>query len=104
MRVGFRENPRGAAGLAAFLALPVNNRDVVIDPETFKTLTPLQRSRPTKKIGVPLTKFHTLVTDGNRLDPKPETLIFVEKAAVLKNSTGKGTSWNVQGVAVKKIP
>ncbi len=102
--VGFSENTHGAATLAAFLALPVNKRDVVIDLEIFKTLTPFQRSHPTEKNGVPLIKFYTLVTDGNRLDPKPEALVFVEKPAVLKNSTGRVTSWNEQGVAVKKIP
>ncbi len=91
--VGFRENPHGAVTLAAFLALPRNRRDLVIDLAVFKTLTDAQRANPTKKNGVPLIKFQTLVTDGNHLDPKPENLVFVEKPAVLKNSTGKVTSW-----------
>ena len=101
--VAFRENPHGAATLSDFLALPVNKRDLVIDLAVFKTLTPAQRANPTKKNGVPLIQLQTLVTDGNRLNPKPETLVFVEKSAVLKNSTGTVTSWDEQGTPVSKI-
>lgn len=102
--VGFSENPHGVATLSDFLALPANKHDLVIDLAVFKTLTPAQRANPTKKnSGVSLIKLHTLVTDGNRLDPKPETVVFVEKPAVLKNSTGKVTSWDEQGVPVTKI-
>jgi endonuclease YncB( thermonuclease family) len=102
--VGFSENPHGVTSLSEFLALPANKNDLVIDLAVFKTLTPAQRENPTKKnSGVPLIKLHTLVTDGNRLDPKPETLVFVEKPAVLKNNTGKVTSWDEQGVPVTKI-
>jgi endonuclease YncB( thermonuclease family) len=102
--VGFNEDPHGVATLSDFLALPLNKQDLVIDLAVFKTLTAAQREHPTKKnSGVPLIKLHTLVTDGNRFDPKPETVVFVEKAAVLKNSTGKVTSWEEQGVPVTKI-
>jgi len=102
--VGFKENPKGTATLTDFLALPTNKKDLVIDLAKFKTLSPAQRANPTaKNSGVPLKKLSTLVTDGNRLDPKPETLVFVEKPAVLKNSTGTVTSWNEQGVPVQKI-
>ena len=102
--VGFNENSKGATTLAAFLALPSKKNDLVIDLAVFKTLTPAQRAHPAKKnSGVPVIKFHTLVTDGNRLDPKPETMVFVEEPAVLKNSTGTVTSWEEQGVPVPKI-
>ena len=102
--VGFNENSKGAATLTDFLALPSKKKDLVISLAVFKTLTPAQRARPTKKnSGVPLIKFHTLVTDGNRLDPKPEDIVFVEEPAALKNSTGKVTSWDEQGVPVAKI-
>jgi endonuclease YncB( thermonuclease family) len=102
--VGFKENPKGADTLAAFLALPANKKDLVIDLATFKTLSPAQRANPTKKnSGVPLIKLSNLVTDKNRLDRKPETLVFIEKPAVLKNSTGNVTDWNEQGVPVPKI-
>ncbi len=103
--VGFNEDPRGTATLDDFLALPVNKNDRVIDLPVFKTLTPAQRANPTKKgSGVPVIKLHTLVTHGNRLGPKPETLVFIEKTAVLKNSTGEVTSWKEQGTPVPKIP
>jgi endonuclease YncB( thermonuclease family) len=103
--VGFNEDSQGAATLSDFLALPVNKRDLVIDLAVFKTLTPAQRTDPTKKnSGVPLIKFHTLVTDGNRLDRRPETMVFVEKPAVLKNSTGYVTSWKEHGLPVAKVP
>jgi endonuclease YncB( thermonuclease family) len=102
--VGFRENPQGATTLSEFLALPVNKNDLVIELAVFKTLTDAQRANPTKKnSGVPVIKFKTLVTSGNRLNPKPETLVFIEKPAVLKNSTGLVTNWNEQGVPVPKI-
>jgi endonuclease YncB( thermonuclease family) len=102
--VGFSENPKGATTLAEFLALPANKKDQVIDLAVFKTLSPAQRANPTKKnSGVPLLKLSALVTDKNRLDRKPETLVFVEQAADLKNSTGKVTDWNEQGVPVAKI-
>lgn len=102
--VGFNENSKGAATLSGFLALPSKKNDLVIDLAVFKTLTSAQRARPTKKnSGVPLIKFHTLVTNGNRFDRKPETVVFVESPATLKNSTGKVTSWDEQGVPVPKI-
>jgi endonuclease YncB( thermonuclease family) len=102
--VGFSEDAHGVSTLSDFLALPLNKADLVIDLAVFKTLTPAQRADPTKKnSGVPLIKLHTLVTDGNRFDPKPETLVFVEKPAVLKNSTGTVTSWDEQGVPVPKL-
>jgi len=50
-----------------------------------------------------LIVFHKLVTDGNRLDPKPEDLVFVEQPATLKNNTGMVTSWSAQGQPVAKI-
>ena len=100
---GFKENPKGAKTLGDFLKLPSKKKDLVISLPAFKTLTPAQRAHPIKKSGVPLIKFHTLVTDGNRLDPKPEALVFVEDPAVLKNSTGKVTTWDEQGVPVPKI-
>jgi hypothetical protein len=90
--VGFNEDPQGTATLSDFLALPVNKNDLVIDLAVFKTLTPAQRASPTTKgSGVPVIKLHTLVTQGNRLGPKPETLVFIEKSAMLKNSTGEVT-------------
>jgi len=101
--VGYKENPKGATTLEKFLALPSKKLDLVIDLAVFKTLTPAQREHPSKKKGVPLIKLQTLVTDGNRLDPKPEDLVFVEEPAVLKNSTGKVTSWAEQGQPVPKI-
>jgi endonuclease YncB( thermonuclease family) len=102
--VGFKEDPKGAATLADFLALPSKKKDLVIDLADFMKLTPAQRKHPTKKnSGVNLVPFHTLVSDGNRLDRKPETLVFVEESAELKNSTGKVTSWHEQGVPVPKI-
>jgi len=102
--VGFNEDPHGAVTLSDFIALPLNKNDLVIDLAVFKTLTPAQRANPTKKnSGVPLIKLSTLVTHGNRLDRKPETIVFIEKPAVLKNSTGTVTSWNEQGVPVPKI-
>lgn len=102
--VGFRESSKGAVTLADFLALPANKKDLVIDLAKFNTLSPAQRANPTgKNSGVPLIKLSKLVTDGNRLDPKPETLVFVEKPAVLKNSAGNVTGWNEQGVPVSKI-
>jgi endonuclease YncB( thermonuclease family) len=101
--VGFSEKPQGAATLSDYLALPVNKRDLVIDLAVFKTLTPAQRLNPTKKIGVPLIMLRKLVTDGNRLDRKPETLVFVEKPSVLNNNKGKVTRWDEQGVPVSKI-
>ena len=100
--VGFKENPSGAATLQEFLALPAHKNDLVIKLADFKKLTPAQREQPVKK-GAPVVPLHTLVTDGNRLDPKPEDLVFVEAPAVLKNSTGKVTSWDEQGVPVPKI-
>lgn len=102
--VGFTENPNGTTTLSEFLALPANKGDLVIDLAVFKTLTPAQRADPTKaNSGVPIIKLKTLVTSGNRLGPKPETLVFIEKPAVLKNSTGLVTSWDEQGVPVPKI-
>jgi endonuclease YncB( thermonuclease family) len=102
--VGFRENPLGAATLADYLALPKNKNDKVIDLAVFKTLTAAQRANPTKKnSGVPLIELHALVSDGNRLDRAPQTMVFVEKPAVLKNSTGTVTSWSEQGVPVPKL-
>jgi endonuclease YncB( thermonuclease family) len=101
--VGFSEKPQGAATLSDYLALPVNKRDLVIDLAVFKTLTPAQRLNPTKKNGVPLIMLRKLVTDGNRLDRKPETLVFVEKPSVLNNNKGKVTRWDEQGVPVPKI-
>ena len=102
--VGFSEDPQGTSTLSEFLALPVNKNDLVIDLAVFKTLTPAQRANPTKKnSGVPIIKLNTLVTGGNRLGRRPETLVFIEKPAVLKNSTGVVTSWNEQGVPVPKI-
>ena len=102
--MGFNEDPQGVATLSDFLALPLNKQDLVIDLAVFQTLTAAQREHPTKKnSGVPLIKLHTLVTDGNRFDPKPETVVFVEKTAVLKNSTGKVTSWAEQGAPVTKM-
>ena len=77
--------------------------DQVIDTATFKKLSPAQRARPTKKNGVQLVGFHTLVKDGNRLVPKPEAMVFVEGATVLKNNKGPVQSWNAQGVPVAKI-
>jgi len=102
--VGFNEDSKGAATLKDFLALPSKKRDLVIKLSDFKTLTPAQRAHPTKKnSGVPLIKLHTLVTDGNRLGPKAEDLVFVEDAASLKNSSKKAIGWNDQGVPVPKI-
>lgn len=102
--VGFNEDSHGAASLSEFLGLPINKNDLVIDLAVFKTLTPSQRANPTKKnSGVPLIKLKDLVTSGNRFDGRPESLVFVEKPAVLKNSTGRVTSWIEQGVPVPKI-
>ena len=102
--VGFSEDPQGTSTLSEFLTLPVNKKDLVIDLAVFKTLTPAQRANPTKKnSGVPIIKLKTLVTGGNRLGRRPETLVFIEKSAVLKNSTGVVTSWDEQGVPVPKI-
>jgi endonuclease YncB( thermonuclease family) len=101
--VAYKENPKGAATLEAFLSLPSKKHDLVIALAEFKKLTPAQRAHPTKKAGVPLIKLQTLVTSGNRLDRKPESLVFVEQPAVLKNSTGKVTSWDEQGVPVPKL-
>jgi endonuclease YncB( thermonuclease family) len=102
--VGFNENSKGAATLEDFLALPSQKKDLVINLADFKKLTPAQRARPTKKnSGVPLIKLHTLVTNGDRLKPKPESLVFVEEPALLKNSTGTVTSWDEQGVPVPTI-
>ena len=101
--VEFSEDSKGTATLKDFLAA-FKKRDLVIKLADFKTLTAAQRADPTKKnSGVPLIKLHTLVTDGNRLDSKAEDLVFVEAPAVLKNSTGKVTSWDEQGVPVPKI-
>lgn len=102
--VGFHENPNGTTTLKAFLELKENRQDQVIDLAAFKTLTTAQRANPTKKgSGVPLIQLSTLVKDKNRMERKPETLIFVEKAAMLKNSTGKVTSWDEQGIPVAKL-
>ncbi len=102
--VGFNEDSKGASTLKNFLALPSKKKDLVIRLAVFKTLTSAQRAHPTKKnSGVPLIKFHTLVSDDNRLNPKPEDLVFVEEPAELKNSTGKVTSWDEQGQPVPNI-
>ena len=101
--VAYKENSKGATSLEAFLVLPSKKHDLVINLADFKKLTVTQRAHPTKKAGVPLINLHTLVTSGNRLDRKPENLVFVEEPAVLKNSTGKVTSWHEQGVPVPKI-
>jgi len=100
--VGFNENPNGAKTLEQFLGLPQNKEDLVIDLKRFKTLTPAQRANPTaKNSGVPLIRLNTLVKNGNRLVPKPETLVFVEKAATLKNSSGLVKGWNARGVPLR---
>jgi hypothetical protein len=81
---------KGAKTLEQFLALPQNKHDLVIDLKKFKTLTPAQRANPTaKNSGVPLVRLNTLVKNGNRLVPKPETLVFVEKGATLKTATAR---------------
>lgn len=100
--VAFNENPKGATTLEEFLALPQNKQDLVIDLKVFKKLTPAQRANPTaKKSGVPMMRLNTLVKNGNRLIPDPDTLVFVEKGSTLKNSNGKITNWNEQGVPYK---
>lgn len=100
--VRFHEHPKGATTLEQFLK--TLKSDQTIPLATFKTLTPKQRARPTKKNGVQLTPFHQLVTDGNRLDPKPESFVVVEVGPNLKNSNGPVTSWNDQGVPVAEVP
>jgi endonuclease YncB( thermonuclease family) len=100
--VGFNENPKGTKTLEQFLALPQNKQDLVIDLKKFKTLTPAQRANPTaKNSGVPLMRLNTLVKNGNRLVPKPETLVFVEKGATLKNINGPVKDWNAKGAPFK---
>jgi endonuclease YncB( thermonuclease family) len=100
--VGFNENPKGTTTLEQFLGLPQNKKDLVIDLRIFKTLTAKQRANPTaKNSGVPLTRLNTLVKSGNRLTRKPETLVFVEKGATLRNSSGTVTDWNAKGVPFK---
>jgi endonuclease YncB( thermonuclease family) len=99
--VGFNENPKGTSTLEAFLALPQNKKDLVIELKVFKTLTPAQRAKPSAKNGVPLIRLNTLVKNGNRLVPDPETLVFVEKGATLKNSDGPVKDWNAKGVPFK---
>jgi endonuclease YncB( thermonuclease family) len=102
--VGFSENPKGATTLADFLALKQNSKDLVIDLATFKTLSPAQRANPTAKGSkVPLIRLNTLVKNGNRLIPKPETLVFVEKGATLKNNKGPVKNWKAQGAPVAKV-
>jgi endonuclease YncB( thermonuclease family) len=102
--VGFNENPKAAPTLADYLALPQNKKDLVIDLAAFKKLTPSQRQNPTRKnSGVPLIRLNTLVKDGNRLAPKPETIVFVEKGATLKNNSGPVKGWTAQGIPVAKI-
>jgi endonuclease YncB( thermonuclease family) len=100
--VGFNENPNGTKSLEAFLALPKNKKDKVIDLKVFKTLTPAQRANPTlKKNHVPLIQLSTLVKSGDRLVPDPETIVFVEQASTLSNSSGKVTDWTAKGVPFK---
>lgn len=100
--VGFNENPNGTTSLEAFLALPKNKKDQVIDLKVFKTLTPAQRAEPRrKKNHVPLIQLSTLVKNGDRLTADPETLVFVEDVATLHNSNGKVTDWNAKGVPYK---
>jgi hypothetical protein len=101
--VGFREDAKGQATLEAFLAVPSKKKDRVIDYGDFKNLTVEQRLFPEKN-HVPMVPFNTLVTNGNRLDGKPEAMIFVEEAAALKNGTGKVTSWTEHGKPVATIP
>jgi len=77
---------------------------LVIDFAAFKKLTPSQRQNPTRKnSGVPLIRLNTLVKNGNRLAPKPETIVFVEKGATLNNNSGPVKGWNAQGIPVAKI-
>ena len=102
--VAYKENPQGAKTLAEYLALPKKKKDLVVDLAAFKKLTASQRAHPAKKnSGVPVVKLSTLVSDKNRLDPRPETLVFVEDAADLKNNTGNVTNWNAHGVPVQKL-
>lgn len=101
--VALRENPLGTNTLMAFEAVPKNKKDKVIRLDVFKALTPSQRAHPEKNKAA-LIELHSLITDGNRLDPDPTTLVFLEKPAVLKNSNGKVTSWDEQGVSVTNIP
>jgi hypothetical protein len=103
--VAFRENPKDTKTLQAFLALDQNKKDLVIDLAKFKKLTPAQRAKPSVKNGVPVVRLSKLVTDGNRLDPEPNTLVFVEKGTTLSNSDGKTSrpvkDWNAKGVPFK---
>jgi len=100
--VAFNENPKGTTTLQQFLGLAQNSKDLVIDLAKFKKLTPKQRANPTaKNSGVPLIRLNTLVKNGNQLVPKPETLVFVEKGATLKNSKGPVKDWKAQGVPYK---
>jgi hypothetical protein len=46
-------------------------------------------------------RLNTLVKNGNRLVPKPETLVFVEKGATLKNINGPVKDWNAKGAPFK---
>jgi len=100
--VGFSEDSKGAKTLQEFLGLDKNKKDLVIDLAKFKTLTPAQRANPTAKNSkVPLVRLNKLVKNDNRLVPKPETLVFVEKAATIKNNDGPVKDWNAKGVPFK---
>jgi endonuclease YncB( thermonuclease family) len=105
--VGFKENSKDTATLKDFLAVASKKgkRDLVIKLADFKTLTRAQRANPSKKnSAVPLINLHTLITDGNRLNPKAEDLVFVEDPATLKNSSSpKAIGWDDQGIPVPKI-
>lgn len=83
--VGFSENQHGTATLAAFLALPVNKRDVVIDLEIFKTLTPFQRSHPTEKTDQVLHPCHRWQSSG----PKARGPCFCRKASRAQKQHGE---------------
>jgi endonuclease YncB( thermonuclease family) len=100
--VGFNENPRGTTTLEEFLGLAQNRKDLVIELAAFTKLTAAQRANPTaKNSGVPVIRLNKLVKNGNCLVRKPETLVFVEKGATLKNSSGTVKDWNSKGVPFK---
>jgi endonuclease YncB( thermonuclease family) len=96
----FHEDSKGAATLDEFLA---GNKDLVIEFKTFRTLSAEARKNP-EKLRAPMMPLHKLVSDRNRLDGDPTSIVFIEAEAALKNSTGRVTSWDERGKPVAFVP